>query len=114
MSEYPLPRYAAYIWIAGDEIILAFPDVVNHPAPASTVKFPNNPKGLALALAILNERNKSSNVIGSIGAPVQYSIERALVNDRKYNEWLKAMQAANEVTAAEKAEATAFLEELGL
>jgi type IV secretory pathway VirB9-like protein len=112
MSDYPLPSYAAHIWTIGDKIVLRFPSPLD--APAHTVQFPNNEKGMALALSILKEREHSNNLLGSKGAPSEYQVERELANDKKYNEWIKQMQESSAERQKEKAEAEAFLAELGL
>ena len=108
MSDYPLPSYAASIWIAGDQIQCGF--------DGHTVAFPNTEVGLTLLLAVLRERGRAgvSNVIGTPSSPTQYGVERALVNDRRYNELLRAMNAAKATSDAERAESIAWLKELGL
>src|SRR5262245_45312649 len=112
--DYPLPSYAASVWTVGDQLILSFPSPLD--APAHVVKFPNTPKGLALALETLRERERTerSTTIGTHGAPSEYQIERALAEDRKYNAWIKEMGASKAQRDADRAEAEEFLRELGL
>lgn len=112
---YPLPSYAASIWLSSDEIHLAFPSPLD--APSHVVKFPANERGLALALAILRERSKIESatdaLIGTKAAPVQYDVEemyRQITASPKFKE-LEAKKAVSEM---EKKEATEFLAELGL
>lgn len=113
MRDFPLPSYAAHIWIAGDEIKLVLPSPLD--APAHVLTLPNNDKGLTRALAILREReHESHSTIGKPSAPSQYQVETALANDAKYNRWLREMREASAERQAEKAEAEAFLKEIGL
>ena len=113
MSDYPIPSYAASIWLVGDTIWLGFPPlgdgVQSHSAP-----FPANERGLALLLSTLRERGRGSLNIGLKGSPTRYQIERQLVQDAKYNGLLKAMKEAKAKQDEEKEKAIAFLKELGL
>lgn len=112
-DDYPLPSYAAYIWIAGDEVHIQFPPTVG--TKSHTVKFPNTANGLLILLDALRQRGREGKlVIGTRGEPTQYAVERALAGDRKYNEWLRHMQATKDVTEKERQESEAFLAELGL
>lgn len=112
MTDYPIPGYAAHIWIAGDQIKLCLPSPLD--APSHTISVPNNEKGLALALQILREREHDFGTIGRASAPTQYMTERQLANDRKYNEILRIMRENSEERRKEMEEAEAFLSELGL
>lgn len=112
MNDYPLPSYAAHIWVAGDELKLAFPSPLD--APTHVITLPNNEKGMALAIQILREReHEQQSTIGRRGAPTQYMTERDLANDAKYNAWLKEMSKNSEERKREIAEADAFLKEIG-
>ena len=113
MSDYPIPSYAAYIWVAGDKLWLGFPGTDESVRPHS-VPFPATEPGFAVALKILRERRIGERMIGTKGAPCKHQVERELAQDRRYNEMLKAMKEAKATSAAEKADAEAFLEELGL
>lgn len=113
MRDYPLPGYAAYIWVAGDEIKLVLPSPLD--APAHTITLPNNDKGLARALAILREReHEPQSTIGKAAAPTQHMTDRALANDAKYNAWLRTMREQSDERKAEREEAEQFLKEIGL
>lgn len=107
MSEpYPLPRHAAYIWIADDTLTLAFPPITGSDKGHS-VSLPANPAGLSRALAILRDRASALDLrLSNRGTPPKIAVE----NDARYKEWLKAMK----VTKEEKAEAGKMLDELGL
>lgn len=110
-EKYPVPSYAANIWIAGDKLWLGFPS----PEPGvrgHSVPLPCNEKGMAVAVSILREREHTprTNWLGTKGAPTRWDIE----HDKKYNALLNAMNESKKTTEAEKAAAQAFLEELGL
>lgn len=113
-DKYPLPSYAATIWTVGDRIRLSLPSPLD--APDHVVEFPATEKGLELALETLKarERSERSLTIGARGAPSQHQVERALADDKRMNEWLKEMGAAKAEKEREKAEAEAFLAEIGL
>jgi len=113
MSDYPIPSYAANIWIAGDLLWLGFPPIGDG-VQAHSVSFPANERGLSLIIEILKSRRKGERMIGENGSPTRYQVERELVRDAKYNELLRALENSKKVTAEEAAEASAFLEELGL
>ena len=86
------PKEAAYIWIKGDQIMVAFPGTVV--ADGHTVPFPASIKGLEAILAIL--RNRASRTdFASRGAPTRYAVERALVNDKRYNDLLRTAHAVS-------------------
>lgn len=109
MSEpYPLPRHACYLWAVGDRIMLGFPPVTGSDKGHS-VSLPNTTQGLSQALEILHERSTIAfdrQTIGHRASPTQHQIQ----NDKRY----KAFMAASAVSAAERDEASKFLEELGL
>ena len=115
MTQYPLPSYAAHIWIAGDKIWLGFPGekdgVREHSVP-----FPATDKGFSLILATIKARQEApcANWLGTRGAPCRHEIERQLANDKRYNAFIKATAEAKVVSAADAAENAKFLEELGL
>jgi len=108
MSDYPLPSYAASVWVVGDQVHAGF--------DGHTVAFPNTETGLTLLLAVLRERARDNafNKIGTKSSPTKYAVERALVNDKRYNELLRAMHAAKAVSDTERQESIAWLKELGL
>lgn len=100
MSEpYPLPKHAAYIWSAGDQIFLAFPPTVGGDKGHS-VSLPASAAGLSRALAILRDRASALDLrLNQRGTPTQLNLE----SDKKYKDWLKAMGATKaEIDAAGK------------
>jgi hypothetical protein len=106
MRDYPLPSYAANIWIKGDQIWLGF--------DGHSVWFPANAKGMELMLATLRERSKSQLCIGQNGQPTQYQVERTLQRDKRWNEMLRIMRSSIEHTEKDRQESIEFLKELGL
>lgn len=113
MRDFPLPSYAAHIWIAGDEIKLVLPSPLD--APAHVLTLPNNERGMERALAILREReHESHSTLGKPSAPTQHQTDRALHNDARYNAWLREMRENSTERQREKAEAEQFLKDIGL
>jgi len=107
---YPVPSYAANIWIVGDKLWIGFPSQVEG-ARAHNVAFPITVKGLEAAITILKHRNDSEpREIGTKGAPTGVEIEKALASDKAYNEFLQRMKTEQ----VDNAELTKDLEELGL
>ena len=113
MSDYPIPSYAAHIWLAGDTLWLGFPPLTEG-GSSHSVPYPANERGITLIIETLRERRKGERSLGSHGSPTKYQTERALVDDRKYNILLRALRESKAATEKEKQDATAFLEELGL
>ena len=111
MSDYPVPTYAANIWVVGDELWLGFPPLVEG-GHGHSVPFPCNERGLALALAAIRERSAGSLHIGLRGSPTRYQVEQDLKNDAKYNEVLRAMQEAKKPKLDPEMEA--LMADLGL
>lgn len=108
--KYPVPSYAVNLWIAGDNLMVAFPG--QGPAQQGhTLKFPASPAGLKTLISILNDRQHADDLrLANRGTPCQTNVE----SDEKYKAWLKAMGAGKAKDAAELAEAEALLAELGL
>lgn len=83
MSDYPLPRHAAYIWQAGDKIFLGLPprsgDLHGH-----TLTFPATERGLEAILQTLAERARlPESFIGSRAEPTQHQLDAILRELRK-------------------------------
>ena len=89
--QYPPPSYAAHIWWNAGQLMVGFPPVDGHHT-GHTVAFPINEAGLKLLVHTLRERSHGAT-IGAQGEPTTYQVERSLVKDKKYNEWLRVMQA---------------------
>lgn len=76
-NDYPVPNYAAYIWLNGSSLCLGLPG----PGPgASLATFPNTTQGLALALNVLRARERQPNELrlGHQSAPTQWEIDKWL------------------------------------
>ncbi len=69
MSNYPLPSYAASIWLANDRIQVAFPDERG----GHTISLPEGPKGLEVLMTALRQRamQTSARTLGLSGTPSQ-------------------------------------------
>jgi hypothetical protein len=114
-DDYPIPDYAVYMWIKGDTLCVGFPPTLG--TRSHTVEFPGNAKGLSILLEVLRERSRSPKAqlkIGHKGEPNSYAIERAMVNDPKYKEWLVHMAKAKTLTDQDNADIEAICKELGL
>lgn len=113
MEKYPLPAYAVSVWIAGDDLFIAFPS--SRTEKGHTIKLPASAGGLHAAVTIMKARSaERSHLLGERGTPTAYEMETALSSDKRYTEWLKAMSAGSAEKARERDEATEFLKELGL
>ena len=109
-DKYPLPAYACSIWVAGDSLMVAFPGTITE--QGHTIKLPISEGGLKAALHILRERAQAQDLrIGQRGTPTNIDAQRLAA----LNEALNAeSRAKREARAAERAEASEFLKELGL
>lgn len=69
MKDYPLPSYASSIWLADDQIYLAFPDERG----GHTIHFPDSPRGYETMMRVLRERamQTSARTLGLSGTPAQ-------------------------------------------
>lgn len=110
MSQYPIPDYAATLWLAGDEINIAFPSPLD--AGSHVVRFPASERGLTLLLRILREREKVESVqdltIGNKAAPTQYMTEA------RYREIVKAIERDKAAKEAADAELDSIFDDIGL
>ena len=94
---YPVPSYAAHIWVIGDVIHLALPPLEGH-EQGHTIRVPWNPKALDHLLRILRERETQKRPlnIATPAAPTQWDIEQVL----------KAMKKAKKLDEATVSELT--------
>ncbi len=83
MTTYPIPAYAATIWMAGNDIMLAFGETST--TPGHTCRIPNTEKGMAVVVAILSARRNlpeggsEASKIGTGAEPTQFNIEREML-----------------------------------
>lgn len=114
-EQYPLPSHAASFWIAGDDLMVAFPGQ-GREGRGSTLRFPASAGGLTAAINVLKARaaNAQDLRLAARGTPTQYEVERAMVGDPKYTAILRAMALDDEGKRLLAAEAKATLRELGL
>ena len=110
VDPYPLPAYACSVWVAGDDLMVAFPGTAT--AQGHTIRLPVSEGGLRAAISIMRERAQAASLkLGNRGTPTQWDIERLAA----LNKALDADSAAKRgARAQERAEATEFLKELGL
>ncbi len=82
---YPVPSYAAHIWVVGDEIHLALPPIEGL-RQGHTVVMPRNAKALDHLLNILRAREsqKRPRTLATKASPTQWDIEQ----------WMKAAKKA--------------------
>ena len=112
-DKYPLPSYAVSVWAAGDNLMARSPRQIGERGHLHQTA-PSAGQRLKTALAILEEdrsggRQRSPDRPAG-AAPTQYEVE----NDQRYKALVKARAADAAATQAERDEAVAFLEELGL
>lgn len=114
-ESYPLPSHAASFWIAGDDLMVAFP-TQGPEGRGSTLRFPASANGLQAAITVLKGRKAHADDLrlASRGTPSQYEVERAMVGDPKYTAILRAMQDDSEEKRKAAASARFLLKELGL
>ena len=130
MDKYPLPAYACSVWVAGDNLMVAFPGTVTE--QGHTIKLPCSENGLKTVIKILRDRALARDLrLGNDGTPSQWTAEQlagrawgtvakrqreereariAEENERK----LREHTARTRRQARERAEADEFLKELGL
>lgn len=109
-EQYPIPSYAVTLWVAGDDLWLAFPSTVAD-GRGHSVKLPASTAGLKTAIEILKARAVAPDYrLGNRGTPTQYELEQ----DKKYGAILEAMRADSEDRREARAKAAAELADLGL
>lgn len=115
VGEYPVPSHAAYIWAAGDQLMIGFPPR-NGQEKGHTASVPFNERGIGVLLALMRKRAEpeAKLAVGARAEPCAATLEEATASSEKYKQWLKDMSASKARRDAEKAEAQAFLAELGL
>jgi len=109
MEKYPLPAYAVSVWVAGDNLMVAFPGTLSE--QGHTIKLPASPAGMQTIVRILRDRATARDLrLGNAGTPSQYDLEA----DQRYAIILRAMGEAKAKDESAQAEARRELEELGL
>jgi hypothetical protein len=108
-ERYPLPDYAVSVWVAGDNLMVAFPGTLSE--QGHTIKLPASAAGMQTIVRILRDRATAKDLrLGNAGTPSQYDLEA----DQRYAVILRAMAQAKETDESAKAQAARELEELGL
>lgn len=108
-EKYPLPDYAVSVWVAGDNLMVAFPGTRSE--QGHTIKLPASPAGFATVVRILRDRSTARDLrLGNAGTPAQYDLEA----DQRYAIILGAMAKAKVVDESERRAAQDELAELGL
>lgn len=130
-ESYPLPAYACSVWVAGDDLMVAFPGQ-GPEGRGHTIRLPASETGLKIAVKILKDRAAADNLrIGHDGTPTQYTVEqhagrawgtvaRRQREEREAKATLDSEEQARYRAAKERRlakernEASAFIKELGL
>jgi len=128
-EPYPIPSYACNLWVAGDDLWIAFPGQ-GPEGRGHSIKLPASATGLKVAIDILRERAQAERLeIGNRGTPTQYEVEAGKawgkVTKRlreeheaditaKIEEKAAAARRKARAEAKAKAQAEAELAELGL
>lgn len=76
---YPVPSYAAHLWVVGDQIKLGLPPLEQN-QQSHTVSMPFTIAGMQALLMILRdrERQRVRQTVGTKAAPTQYNVEEML------------------------------------
>lgn len=73
---YPIPSYAVNLWVAGDDLWLAFPGQ-GPEGRGHSIRLPASEHGLKTAINILKDRAQAERLeIGHDGTPTQYTVEQ--------------------------------------
>lgn len=85
MSDYPVPHYAAHIWVVGNQIKVGLPPIEGH-QQSHTVSVPWTEKGLGIVLRLLRDRESQRlpQAVATPASPTQWDIDQ----------WMKAAKAA--------------------
>jgi hypothetical protein len=89
--DYPVPSYAANIWVTGDQIWIGL--------EGRSTPFPCTIPGMQLLITTLRERSRGSVSFAQNGAPTRYQVERTLQRDKRWNEMVRLMQARGSAPA---------------
>jgi len=104
-GEYPVPRHAAYIWTAGDQIFVGFPPQAAEEF-GHTVRLPADLAGMRALLETLKERERQpQSLIAQRAEPTQYQLDK-IIDHMKHQKKVDREKRL--------AEADALLSELGL
>lgn len=77
MSDHPIPSYACQLWLAGDTLRVRFPNGNrSHVIDLTADEF-----GLKNLLVILRARRTGELMLGTKGAPIQYSVDTKALAD---------------------------------
>jgi hypothetical protein len=128
---YPIPSYAVNLWVAGDDLWLAFPGQ-GPEGRGHSIRLPASEHGLKTAVKILRDRAQAERLeIGNDGTPTQYTVEQHAGRawgtvSKRMREEREARTIADEMEAQhakaakakrlakDRAEAARELQELGL
>lgn len=100
---HPLPSYAVACWIAGDNLMVAFPGTLSE--KGHTIKLPASAAGLDTAIKIMKARAEADDLrIGNRGTPTQYEVEAGKAWGTVSKRMAKEHREAVEAKVAEKAE----------
>lgn len=116
-DKYPLPIYAVSVWVAGDNLFVAFPGTVSE--QGHTIKLPASAGGLQVAVQIMKDRAQAQDLrLSNKGTPSQWEADKlaawgkALKRDKE--EKIAKLEAKKAALRREADEASEFLKELGL
>jgi hypothetical protein len=77
-DSYPLPHYAASVWLSGDKLMVAFPPLPGN-IKGHTVALPSTAAGFAVLQESLRERQRDGyQKLGTKAVPVQYDIDEMI------------------------------------
>lgn len=103
-ESYPIPDYAVSIWVAGDDLLVAFPGQ-GAEGRGHTVRLPASATGLATAITILKDRQRAKSLrLGQPGTPTQYELEAGYADFLARLKLRKEQREAKEKAKRERAE----------
>jgi hypothetical protein len=96
-KTYPLPDYAVSVWVAGDNLMVAFPGLASE--QGHTIKLPVSEAGLRTAIGIMKARSETTDLrLGNEGTPTQYDVEAG----KAWGKVTRRLREEHEIEIADK------------
>lgn len=96
-ESYPLPDYAVSVWVAGDNLMVAFPGTRSE--QGHTIKLPASQAGFQTIVSILRARATAKDLrLGNDGTPTQYDVEAG----KAWGKVTKRLREEHEIEIADR------------